>query len=265
MLKFLLNPRSLTIARAGLHLALLLGLMPLMDHRAYAADTAAAPVEVTVTEPLMELHTGPGRGYPVFYVAERGEKVQVLMRRTDWFRVRSDRGTEGWVSRAQMEGSLMADGVSPDLRDAVLTDYLRKRLEAGFAAGRFNGDPVLSFRASYLLTPNVITELSLSQVSGTYSGSQLYSLNLQLQPYTETRFLPYFTVGTGIFENRNRASLVGSTSSLTASTANAGLGMRFYLRRNFMLRLDFREYVALSSVEKNDRFDEEQIGFSFFF
>jgi hypothetical protein len=86
-----------------------------------------------------------------------------------------------------------------------------------------------------------------------------------LQPYTDTRFAPYFTIGGGLFENRNRASLVGSTSSINAGTADAGLGLRIYMTRNFLLRLDYRHYLSMTSVQTNDRFDEMLAGFSFFF
>ncbi len=29
-----------------------------------------------ITEPYIELHTGPGRGYPVFHVIDRGEWIE---------------------------------------------------------------------------------------------------------------------------------------------------------------------------------------------
>ena len=35
-------------------------------------------LELVVTRPYLEMHTGPGRGYPVFYVIGRGESVKVL-------------------------------------------------------------------------------------------------------------------------------------------------------------------------------------------
>jgi hypothetical protein len=250
--------RSRVASGLILWLAIWLGLLP-------ALADAREPVEVKVAEPLMELRTGPGRGYPVYYVAERGETVQILKRRTDWFKVRTERNREGWVSHEQIENAMSAEGVQQSVRDAVLEDFLRKRVEAGFAAGRFDGDPVVSFRAGYLLTDNLITELSFSQVSGTFSSSQLMSGNLMLQPYAQSRFSPYLTIGGGLFENRNRASLVGSTGTIHTTVANSGLGVRFYLTRNFLLRVDYRKYVALTSVDKNDRFDEEQIGLSFFF
>src|SRR5688500_18034811 len=48
--------------------------------------------QVFVSEPYLELASGPGRGYPVFHVVERDESVDVLYRRTDWFKVRTERG-----------------------------------------------------------------------------------------------------------------------------------------------------------------------------
>ena len=58
--------------------------------------------EVTIADPYIELHTGPGGGYPIFFVAERGEQIALLMRRTEWFKVRVARGQEGWVHFEQL-------------------------------------------------------------------------------------------------------------------------------------------------------------------
>ena len=59
--------------------------------------------QVQVSAPYIELHTGPGSGYPVDYVVERGEWVSILKRRTDWFKTRTRSGKEGWVSLLQMK------------------------------------------------------------------------------------------------------------------------------------------------------------------
>ena len=67
---------------------------------AFYPERATAAKElrkVAVAEPYVELHTGPGRGYPVFYIAERGETVELLKQRTDWIKLRTARGVEGWA------------------------------------------------------------------------------------------------------------------------------------------------------------------------
>ena len=228
---------------------------------------AAQPqyVELTVSEPYIDLRTGPGRGYPIFYSAERGETVQILVRSTDWFKVRTGRKREGWVSREQMERNVMADGVSQQLRDAVLQDFSHKRFELGGSAGLFKGDPVVSAHFGWFVTDNLITELNVSQIAGTYSGSFIVGGHIVLQPGTDSRYVPFFSLGGGMFSNRNRGTLVGTTSAVDSTEADAGIGLRVYLARNFLLRLDFRQYIVLTSVQKNDRFDEELIGLSFFF
>ena len=53
---------------------------------------------VQVTDPFIELHTFPGRGYPVFYVAARGEWISIELRHTDWYKVRTATGKVGWVT-----------------------------------------------------------------------------------------------------------------------------------------------------------------------
>ena len=46
--------------------------------------------------------TGPGRGYPVFFVAARDEWVEIELRHTDWYKVRTAGGKLGWVHRSQL-------------------------------------------------------------------------------------------------------------------------------------------------------------------
>lgn len=222
-------------------------------------------IRLQVSDPYIELRTGPGRGYPITFIAERGEAIQILKRRTDWFKVRTERQREGWVSRAQMESTLAAEGVSDAIRDEVLEDFLEDRVEAGFAVGQFDGDPVVAFRAAYKFNENFLAEIAYHQVSGTFSSSQLLSANLMLQPYVRNRYVPYFTIGVGGFENTDRATLVGEDETITSTIANAGAGVRVYLTRNFVVRADYREYLSLTEIPENDDFSEWVIGLSFFF
>src|SRR5687768_6674878 len=102
----------------------------------------ADPERVQIADPYLEMHTGPGRGYPVFFVVERSDWVNILSRHADWFKVRTDGGKEGWVARAQLELTLTAAGVGKTFRDILVDDYLRRRLEMGLAWGQFNSDPM---------------------------------------------------------------------------------------------------------------------------
>ena len=75
-----------------------------------AVGGAREYLQLFVAQPYLELHTGPGRGYPVFHVVPRDGSVDVLFRRTDWFKVRTEHGVEGWASQQDMLGMVLADG-----------------------------------------------------------------------------------------------------------------------------------------------------------
>jgi uncharacterized protein YraI len=75
----------------------------------------ATPIAVEVADAYLELHTGPGRGYPVTSVIPRGDRIKVLKRRTDWYLLRDNRGHEGWAKRQAMALTLLAlSGEKPD-------------------------------------------------------------------------------------------------------------------------------------------------------
>ena len=105
--------------------------------------------QVKVADPYLELHTGAGRGFPVFFVVERGESIEILKRKTDWFKVRTPAGKEGWVSRDQLENTLTDAGVEKTFRDILVEDYLARRLEVGFAGGIFESDPLVLVRVGW--------------------------------------------------------------------------------------------------------------------
>ncbi len=108
--------------------------------------------EVEVTEPYIELHTGPGRGYPVFHVVDRGERVEVITRKTDWFKVHTQKGKEGWVSRTQMETTLTASGNKTRFAEPGMGDFSNRRWEAGLLGGVFEGSDMITVYGAYAMT-----------------------------------------------------------------------------------------------------------------
>ena len=176
------------------------------------AGTGACAEEqiAVVNDPYIELHTGPGRDYPIFYVAERGEEVSILKRRTDWYKVRSSRGTEGWVSREQIELTLQLNGEAWDVPGFTLGDYAGRRWEVGALYGDFGGANVISTYGAFSLTRNVSVELWLSDVLGSFSNSTMVNANVVHMFFPEWRASPYFTLGAGIVNTSTTPSTQGS-------------------------------------------------------
>lgn len=108
---------------------LLLLAMPVWIGVAWAqADDEPLPM-VRIEDAYIEMHTGMGRAYPVFYVAERGEWVQVLVHRTQWFKVRTRRLKEGWVHERELFGSLIGIMDLPPVR--IVDPYVQLRSAPG--------------------------------------------------------------------------------------------------------------------------------------
>jgi uncharacterized protein YgiM (DUF1202 family) len=230
-----------------------------------AAWTAAARAELLqVTDPFVELRTGPGRGYPVFHVAARDEKIEVLLRSTDWYRVRTENGRQGWVHRQQLESTLTAAGTRKTFREVLLDDYLQRRLEFGGAWGRFSSEPMLKIWTAYRFADAFAVEATVGQVQGVYSGTDFWHLGLNAEPFADLRLSPYFGIGVGRFRNIPNASLVGVVTT-DANLAEASAGLRYYLTRRFVARLDYTIYTAYVSDRRTGEFGAVTAGLSFFF
>jgi uncharacterized protein YgiM (DUF1202 family) len=230
----------------------------------YAAGAERQLREVTIADPFIELHTGPGRGYPVFFVAERGEQIVLEKRRTDWFLVRVARGQEGWVHFEQLATTLETDGDPFDLPALGFSDYAARRWEVGALYGDFGGANVIAAYGSRSLTPNLSGEMWLSQALGRFSDSTMVTLNVVHLMYPDWRASPYFTLGGGVIKTEPKATLVATTDR-TDSVALAGVGVRAYLTRRFVLRAEYKAHVVFTSRDDNEEVREWKAGFSFFF
>lgn len=251
---------SLLIRIAGLALALL----PLLaSPPLHAADEVRAE-RLQVTDPYVELHTGPGRGYPVFHVAPRGEWVELRLRQTDWFKVRTDKGVEGWVPRRQLETTLTQGGDRKAFRDVLLDDYLQRRVELGAAWGQFDGEPTLKVWTNVKLAETVSVEATAGQIQGLYSGTDYWHLNLHLEPWADQRLSPHFGIGFGNFSNLPNRSLVGALPT-DAQLANVMLGLRWHLSERFVLRADYTLTTAYIADRRSGEYRALTAGLSFFF
>ena len=219
---------------------------------------------VRVAEPYIDLHTGPGRGYPVFYVVERGADVSVIKRRTDWFLVRTRRGKEGWVSRTQMEQTLTSAGAPTHFAEPGIGDFSERRWEAALLGGRFDSMDIATVYGAYAFTPNLSGELAVSQVFGDYSDSILGTLSLVAQPFPEWRLSPFFAVGTGLIYTDPNVTLVDEDSR-TDQVGSVGAGVRWYLTRRFILRAEYRRYTVFQDKDDNQEANAWQAGIGFFF
>ena len=219
---------------------------------------------VQVTDPYIELHTFPGRGYPIFFVAARGEWIAIELRHTDWFKVRTAGGKEGWVTRSQLQSTLAENGLQQQFADVAYDDYLARRVELGAGYGRFHQEPMIKFWLSYRLSDTLSIESTLGQVQGVFSGTTLWHVNLQAEPWSDQRFSPFAGIGIGQFKNIPNQSLVNFQPT-NARLADAIVGARYHLTDRFMIRVDYAIYTAFVSDQRSLEYRAATAGLSFFF
>jgi hypothetical protein len=220
--------------------------------------------EVVIAEPFIEMHTGPGRGYPIFNVVERDEKLEVHTRRTDWYKVRTERGIEGWVSAEQLSQTLEPDGSPTTIRDPNREEFIERRREVGFQLGDFDGANILTLYGTYLFTENLSLELSVSDITGDFSSGWMVDASLRHQPFPTWYVSPFFTLGTGVLRIEPKATLVREEDR-TNQQAHVGFGIRTYLGRRFLIRAEYNSYVVFTNRDSNEELEEWKAGFAFFF
>ncbi len=240
------------------------------------ADAVEAYARVKVIDPYIELHTGPGRSFPVFFVAETGEIIDILKSKTSWYKVRLVSKKIGWVHRNQLVKTLTLDDQNVVIKNLDFDEYLNKTWEVGVINGDFEGASLISLYGGYHFTENLSTELSFSQVLGNFSEIRMATINIINEPFPKLkplRWLPYvgnftlspfFGVGTGVIQTLPRATLV-KTEDRTDNLLFVTAGAKFYLTRRFLLRMEYRQFVVLTNRNQNEDVREWKLGFSIFF
>jgi Bacterial SH3 domain len=239
-------------------LALLAGLL------GPGVSSARAYLQLFVTEPYLELHTGPGRGYPVFHVVARDESVDVLFRRTDWFKVRTERGVEGWASLDDMQKTVLADGTPFRFNLGDRAGFTNHRFELGVFAGEYGGANLISAYGSVSINTQLALEGALGQFLGRYSNGLTADIGLTHMILPEARWSPFLMIGLGEVHTEPKATLV-QPQDRNEPTAYVGGGIRFYLTRRFFLRAEYKAHYIFTTRNQNEEVDEWKAGFAFFF
>ncbi len=262
--------RSIQACRSTNPVARLVGLVLLLI-AATAAPAAQENLQVFVAEPYLELRTGPGRGYPVTQVVGRGEALDVLKQRTEWVKVRTERGVEGWAWQRDMILTRLADGtrLAIDLGDRA--GFTAHRFEAGGMVGDFEGANLVSAYASFSLNEHLKIDGTISQFLGVTgdvtpadrSGS-VFDLGLNHVFFPEWRFSPFVTIGGGLF-NVDSDPQNPQNIDRNDQSAYVGAGFRFYLTRRFFMRGEYKSRVVFTSRNDNEELKEWKVGLGFFF
>lgn len=229
------------------------------------ADTKPAPkVKLQVIDPYLELHSGPGRGYPIFHVIEQGQDVTVHTRRTNWFYVSDRRERQGWVKQAGLARTLAPTGLPAALPDTQHGDFLAQQGRVGFALGQLGNSDMANVILGYRLFSFMGVEAEYGQVFADTKDGTNYGFSLMLEPIKNWSFTPFITKGLSWqdWKDKSKGS-VGSNSSHT-KTEFTGVGMNYYIGYNFVVRAEYRKIFFIGNKDAISN-SAWQLGFSSFF
>jgi Bacterial SH3 domain len=221
-------------------------------------------LQLFVAQPYLELHTGPGRGYPVAQVVARGEAVDVLMRRTEWFKVRTERGVEGWAYERDLMLTTLADGTPFSINLGDRAGFASHRWESGAFGGAYAGATLISAYQAVSLTDNLKVEVSASQYLGNLSNGYLIDVGFAHVFMPNWRFSPFVTLGGGYEHVEPKATLAQALSA-NNQTGYVGAGVRYYLGRRLFLRGELRAHEIFTNQNSNEVKNEWKVGFAFFY
>jgi hypothetical protein len=217
-----------------------------------------------VVDAYIEMRTHPGRGYPVFYVAERGERIELLRQRTDWIQVRNQRGIEGWVHVDDIGRTIDAAGQPLALASPGFDGFTERDWEFGVMVGDYGDSDAITGYVGWHFTRNLSLELAATENFGDASDGKMVVASVVHQMYPHLRYSPFLTIGFGVRETNPRSTLV-STEDRTDNTAGAGAGLRIHLYKRLFLRLQYKHYVVMTDRDDDEEIDEWKIGISAYY
>ena len=229
---------------------------------ANVSNAAEHLMQLVVTQPYLELHSGPGRGYPVVYVVGRDETLTVLYSRTDWYKVRAPNGQEGWARRDELVSTVLASGEPAPI--PPYPDFASHTWELGAGYGVYNRENLVTAYADYGITESIDAEAVLQQAFGTIDNRVIASIGLRHTFLPEWKwFSPTAGIGTAYQHIADKAPPAPLESS--NQMAYASLGARGFITRRFMWRADWRHYVVFNNLNRYEDLEEWKFGLAVFF
>lgn len=235
---------------------------------AAAARDAEPQVHARVVVEMAPLRTGPGPGFRIVRVANRGETFPVFERATRgyWLRVELPDGSSAYV---QGDMVFTHEVGPPSRRARVLAKIfappplLGAHGEIALSLGGMSGSGFMAVRPSWLLDPVFALEANLAASVGSAGRLFLAGAGGLINVFPSWPIVPFFAAGGGMaYAAPNAGSFVLEEG--TRSMLYAGGGLRFAFRYRLILRVEGRSY-AMFDADNLRAQQEISGGFSAFF
>jgi hypothetical protein len=231
-------------------------------------DIGETSVVARVIIETAPLRTGPGAGFRVARIAQRGDTFRVIERSTRgfWFRVELADGSLAWIDG----NAVYNHEIGPPSRGQRMLrkvfappPLLGAHGEIAVVLGVLHGAGFMAVRPSWLLAEAFGFELDLGGSVG--SAGRIFTAGggALINAFPSWPIVPFFTVGGGAaFAAPNADTFV--LESGQSSHLYAGGGLRFGFRQRLIVRVEGRSHMFFDA---NDLTAQEEIscGLSAFF
>ena len=219
---------------------------------------------VTVKAPYIDIRTFAGRGYPIYHVAEREEKLLIHKSRNNWFKVETLDGKIGWIARNDLVATVNSDNIPLDFTDEGWRDNSKYRMQLGLTAGSLEGAIAYSPYFSFAFTENIAVEAKYTQAFGDFSNLKIASLGVAHSPFPSWRLSPFFRLGSGVIQT-NPSTVLVQSEDREDPIISVGGGFVFYLSSHFTLRVEYDKHTILTTRDVNEEVEEWKAGFGVLF
>ncbi len=234
---------------------------PIAGAQAWSGDTGEF---VTLRAPYLNLYTAPGRGYPIFHVAEKNEKLRIFKRKGDWYQLETENGKRGWAHRNTLSALQDNQGLYLDVTNPGWRDAASNPVQFSVLGGSTSGAITYSSILGYRFTPNISSEIRYTQAFGNASTLKVASLTVVHQPCPLWRLAPFVTLGTGAISSRPNAVIL-KPDTRQDSFISVGAGLFFHATARIGIRAEYIKDTVLTRRESNEEIEEWKAGFSLLF
>lgn len=229
-------------------------------------------MRLEVTQAFIELRTGPGKPYPIFYVAERGNTIEIQKRRNDWYKIAlitNQRDKIGWVHRkAIIDMPIANSGFEarqlPAKDHARLKAALNPKIYLGFNYGQSSSSDATGVYAGYAINPTLALEIQANEIIGQDLEEVSWSANLSFTPFNKWKIAPFAQIGAGGIDTESRGTASEQNNGSDKIFQSTG-GIGILLSKRYRLRFEYRNLNILQSKNQNRDIESWQAGFIGYF
>ncbi|MFY8348953.1 SH3 domain-containing protein [Pseudoalteromonas sp. SSM20] len=226
----------------------------------------AEPLQLSVKDPYLNIHSGAGRGYPIIYVAEKSETITVIKRHTSWYLITLENGQEGWAEQSSLVNTLTLTGQPFTIEHTGIDAFENQKLAFGIGLGELDGVSNQSVDASWRFTQNLSINLEYSYALGAVAKNQLVDVSVIHHPFPHWRVSPYLGIGAGNVWTTPKTPVIGGGDETRQSDLlSATFGVNTYLTSRFVLKAEYKRFSALTERDATEDLEQWKLGITVFF